>query len=151
MRVKSTISMLCALGAPSLAMAAPAQNSVAADFNTRKAASSIILDYATSRGAIVTGHATRAGEETEVILNPEGRVQETMPTGTGFYMFANMQFSYDGDTVATKLVYGEDGDIYFYNILPYGATNSYVKGHIEGDKVVLPLPQTVSYNSLIHK
>lgn len=88
----------------------------------------------------------RAGEFTPVITDPEGREQECTTTGDGFYMFMDHQFSYYGDTVATKLVYGDDGIVYFYNILPYGATNTYVKGEVIDDKVVISLPQTVSWS-----
>lgn len=147
MTLKSTFSIACALAATSSVMAAiPAVSPVPADLSLRMTASVNVLDSKSLRNSTESSIATRAGEVTEVITQPEGRVQETMTTGTGYYMFAGMQFPYYGDTVATKLVYGEDGDIYFYNILPYGATNTYVKGKIEGDKVILPLPQTVSYN-----
>lgn len=144
MTLKFTFSIVGLMAASIAVSAVPALSPVPADLSTRRSAASSILNTEALRNEHQV--ATRAGEVTEVILNPEGRVQETMTTGTGFYMFAGIQFPYYGDTVATKLVYGEDGDIYFYNILPYGATNSYVKGHIDGDKVVLPLPQTVSYD-----
>lgn len=148
MTLKSTFLITCGLSASSFAMAAiPAVSPGPADPSSRMAAAANVIDSKSFRNLTGTAVATRSGEVTDVITAPEGRVQETMTTGTGYYMFAGMQFPYDGDTVATKLVYGDDGDIYFYNILPYGATNTYVKGKIVGDKVILPLPQTVSYDS----
>lgn len=47
-----------------------------------------------------------------------------------------------GDDVA-HVVYGADNSVYFYNILSNGRTDSYAVGRKEGDKIVLPLPQTM--------
>ncbi len=145
MNLKATLSFVCAASlALSLQAATPG-----CDVNTqhRSDAARAVLDCNSSTMRGLHRSSSRAGGEyTEVITDPEGREQECTTTGDGYYMFMNYQFSYYGDVVATKLVYGDNGEVYFYNILPYGATNSYVKGQTVGDKVVIELPQTVSWN-----
>lgn len=143
---KFTLSLACAAMLAASLQAAPvngADNGV-----SRNDAMRAVLECSSRNHSLKTNRAPmRAGEYTTVITDPEGREQECTTTGDGYYMFMNYQFSYYGDVVATKLVYGDNGEIYFYNILPYGATNTYVKGQIEGDKVVLELPQTVAWDN----
>lgn len=87
--------------------------------------------------------ASRSSEVTDVIYEAEGTMQMTLTTATGTYVFMETLMYYENETVSNHIVYGEDGEVYFYNLLPYAGTDTYVKGQIEGDQVVVELPQTL--------
>ncbi len=53
---------------------------------------------------------------------------------------------YVGQTTTSKVVYGENDEVYFYDIVPFAGTGAYVKGVKNGDKIEVSLPQTVWYS-----
>lgn len=87
--------------------------------------------------------ASRTSVVTDVIYEAEGTVQSMLTTGTGSYVFMESLVYYEDETVSNHVVYGDNGDVYFYNLLPYAGTDTYVKGQIEGDQIVVELPQTL--------
>ena len=87
----------------------------------------------------------KAMSSADVITSPEGKVQNMTTTGTGYYAFWGYLFSYANQQVASHVVYGENDDVYFYDILPNAGADSYVKGVRKGDKIEINLPQVVFY------
>lgn len=86
---------------------------------------------------------------TDVITEVEGTVQPMRKACAGYFMFWGSSLMPYEDILASDVVYGDNNEVYFLNILSKIATGnnstfkSYVKGTIEGDKVVINLPQTV--------
>lgn len=53
---------------------------------------------------------------------------------------------YENQDAASHIVYGENDEVYIYNILPNASTDTYVKGVKKDDKIVIELPQTVFWS-----
>ena len=82
----------------------------------------------------------------DVITSVEGTVQDVSVSGSGYMVFWGSLYYYENESVASHVVYGDNNEVYIYNILPNGLTNSYVKGVKDGDKVVVDLPQTLVWS-----
>ncbi len=87
----------------------------------------------------------KAPSSADVITSAEGTRQYMTTTATGFYSFYGYVFSFDDD-FASHVVYGDNDEVYFYDIIPEAYAYSYVKGVKTGDKVVIDLPQTILYD-----
>lgn len=83
----------------------------------------------------------------DVITSAEGRRQDMTLIGSGLYVGWDLM-EYENQEVATHVIYGENDEVYIYDIMPNMPTESYVKGVKEGDKVVVELPQTVLWNDM---
>lgn len=84
---------------------------------------------------------------TDVIYTAEGERRYYRKSCEGFYLYYGTQLGgYEADDMTAEIVFGEDGDVYFKNILSTAAgTNSYVKGTLDGDQITVQLPQTVKW------
>lgn len=83
----------------------------------------------------------------ELITAPEGRTETWLQSGENFYSPVPgylMQQTF-ADYV-TKFVYGDNGELYMKNPLAGNVTDSYVKAVMNGDKMVLTLPQLIMVN-----
>lgn len=86
---------------------------------------------------------------TNVITEVEGTSRYMRKSCGGYFMFWGTSLMSYSDNLASEVVYGDNNEVYFPNILSKLATGydsdfrSYVKGTVEGDKVVVTLPQTV--------
>ena len=78
-----------------------------------------------------------------VITEVEGETKNYTKLCVGTYFYDEV-ISYS-DEVGAKIVWGDDNEVYFYNIFSNLNTNSYIKGTLEGDKITVNLPQTLSY------
>ena len=87
----------------------------------------------------------KAMSSADVITSPEGKVQDMTTTGTGYFAFFGYLFSYANQESANHVVYGDNDEVYFYDILPNASADSYVKGVRKGDKIEISLPQVVLY------
>lgn len=87
----------------------------------------------------------KAMEVTDVIYDVEGTRQDMTATATGYYVFLIFPMQYADATSATHVVYGENDEVYFSDIIPNAGTDAYVKGVKNGDKIEISLPQTVLY------
>ena len=87
----------------------------------------------------------KAFSSADVITSVEGKVQDMAVTGTGYFSFYEYVFKYENEVSASQVVYGENDEVYFLDILPYAAADSYVKGIRNGDKIEISLPQPVLY------
>lgn len=80
----------------------------------------------------------------DVITSAEGEKQDMTITASGYYLLMGYFIDvYEDQDFAAHVVYGENNEVYIYNIMPNAATDSYVKGVRDGDKVVVELPQTL--------
>ena len=88
----------------------------------------------------------REMEITPIILDVEGREQTMSKSSAGLYLYGGLMISsYEMTDGLATVVYGDNNDIYFYNILSNGVTNTYVKGEIDGNIINMSLPQTVYF------
>lgn len=82
----------------------------------------------------------RIRRATELITAPEGETKTYTRSGS-FYYRNTISAAQSG---IIDIVFGENNDVYFKDILGVGFDN-YIKGTIDGDKIVVDLPQTI-YN-----
>ncbi len=82
----------------------------------------------------------------DIIYSAEGKRQEVSVTTSGLTMsFSGLEVFQD-QVIASHVIYGDDNEVYIYNIFPYLPTNTYIKGIKEGEKVVVDFPQAVFYD-----
>ncbi len=82
----------------------------------------------------------------DVIYEAEGKRQEMAVTCSGFTVYDDWIFEFEEESYSSHVVYGENDEVYIYNILPQIPIDTYVKGKKEGDKIVVDLPQTVLWD-----
>ena len=83
---------------------------------------------------------------TEIITEVEGRGQDYLRYGSGFFPYQGQVYQYfeSTDPSPSEIVFGTDNvSVYFNDLMDFG-WDSYVKGTLAGDKITLPLPQTLS-------
>lgn len=97
-----------------------------------------------SRG--VSKVSAHINAEEDVIHEVQGTRQDVTVTGSGYNVIFGMVFYYKDQPMASHVVYGENDEVYFFNILPNAVTDTYVKGVRDGDKITLTLPQTLLYD-----
>lgn len=88
----------------------------------------------------------KVGSAEDVIYEIEGKRQNMAVTCSGFSDYDGWTFEFEEESYASHVVYGENNEVYIYNILPQIPIGSYVKGKKEGDKIVVDLPQTVLWD-----
>ncbi len=83
----------------------------------------------------------------DVITSVEGTKQNVTITGSGYYLFWGIMLAtYENQQAASHIVYGENNEVYLYDIIPNFACQSYVKGVKDGDKITIDFPQTVLWD-----
>lgn len=83
----------------------------------------------------------------DIISSVEGTKYDMTITGSGFYLMWGIFFDYyENQAVPAHVVYGENDNVYVYNMIPNFDLGYYVKGSKEGDKVVFDFPQTIYYD-----
>lgn len=81
----------------------------------------------------------------EIIYEAEGTVQIMTTVGSGYYVYLFWVMEYQDQEVSNHVVYGDNDEVYFWNLIPNAATNTYLKGVKNGDKVELPMGQFVTW------
>lgn len=81
----------------------------------------------------------------DVITSVEGEKVDVTVTASGFTMSGFGLEEFNDRMLATHIVYGQENDVYIYEIFSDLPTKSYVKGVKDGDKVVVDLPQPIYY------
>lgn len=81
----------------------------------------------------------------DIITSVEGKVQGMSTTASGFYVNLFWIFEYADQSTASQVVYGDNDEVYFLDILPNASVGAYVKGVKKDNKVEISLPQTVLY------
>lgn len=83
---------------------------------------------------------------TDVITSVEGEKVDVTVTSSGLTMsFLGLE-EYQDQMYASHVVYGDNDEVYIYEIFPYLPTQSYFKGVKEGDKIVVDFPQAIYYD-----
>ena len=84
---------------------------------------------------------------TEVITKAEGELKHMSKACGGYYVDWDWVLkTYNRSNVPSQIIFGENNEVYFYNILSEEPTNTYVKGTLEGNEITLPLPQTTIFS-----
>lgn len=81
----------------------------------------------------------------DVITSPNGKVAEYTKTASGCLQMFDTDW-YEDEQSSAKIVFGENDEVYFPDILSRMPMGSYVKGVRNGDKITVTLPQVVSYS-----
>ena len=103
-------------------------------------------------GMSLTSQAARAliapglSSMQDVITSVEGEKVDVTVTTSGITMSGMGLTEYEDKMLASHLVYGDDNEVYIYEIFTDLPTQSYIKGVKDGDKVVVDLPQAVYYD-----
>ena len=87
----------------------------------------------------------KIGSPEDVITSADGIKQEMTVTGSGYFVYWRYLIDYYNESSAGHVVYSDNDEVYLYNIIPYGATDTYIKGVKNGDKIEVSLPQTVKW------
>ena len=90
---------------------------------------------------------SKVGSAEDVIYDVEGQKLNMSVTCSGFTVYdGEYIFELEDEVFGSHVVFGENDDVYIYNILPQIPIGSYVKGKKDGDKIVVDVPQTVLWN-----
>lgn len=89
--------------------------------------------------------STKALAANDIITSPTGTEKLYTKKSCGTYRFIDDAFFYE-DTFNTKLVWGDNNSVYFYNILSLTETDTFVKGTMNDNKIIIDLPQTAYYD-----
>lgn len=81
---------------------------------------------------------------TPIITEAEGRLQNYLRYGSGYFSMMGTIFQYDEKTEPSpsQIIFGDDNTIYFHDISDYN-WDSFTKGEINGNKITVNLPQTL--------
>lgn len=87
---------------------------------------------------------TRAGEDFNIITEaPEGRTEVYSLSGLAYYSFWGYIMGVSHEGTLGQIVYCDDNTVYIKNPISQFATNSYIKGTIDGDEITVKLPQPI--------
>lgn len=83
---------------------------------------------------------------TDIIYSAQGERKDVTVTTSGITAsFSGLEVFQD-QQIASHIIYGDNNSLYIYNIFGYLPTDTYIKGRIEEDKVVVDLPQAIYYD-----
>lgn len=88
--------------------------------------------------------ADNAPTITDVIMEVDGRKQNYLRYGSGFFPYFGQVYQYDEttDPSPSSIWFGDDNTIYFEDLMDFG-WYSFIKGEISGSKITVALPQTI--------
>ncbi len=82
-----------------------------------------------------------ASDKDPITVAPEGTVKTYQRSGVGIYEQGFMPTVGSDYGLITEVVWCDNGDVYIKNPLMFYNTDSYIKGHVDGDYIVIDLPQ----------
>lgn len=82
----------------------------------------------------------------DVIYSADGEKHDMTLTASGTYVFMQSLEYYRDQEFSSNVVYGDNNEVYILNIIPGFASDTYVKGVKDGDKIVVDFPQTVLWS-----
>ncbi len=85
--------------------------------------------------------STRTGVE-DVIWGAEGTTKSYTKTYSGCYAYMDIEWVENIET-PSQIIWGDNNDVYFPDIISMMPLGTYTKGTVEGDKITLSLPQTL--------
>lgn len=80
----------------------------------------------------------------DIITDPKGEVQLYTKATAGTFVLQS-QIEMYMDEFPSYVVWGDDNSVYFKDIISTAASDTYVKGTIEGDLITIPCGQLVAY------
>lgn len=80
---------------------------------------------------------------TDIIQNPQGQIVYYEKQCYGTFVLNGMQM-YE-EKFPAVLIYGDNNTVYFRNLVAVFPDDYYLKGTIEGNKIVMPCNQTIEY------
>ena len=95
--------------------------------------------------ALSTWAATGPDNIKDIISEVDGEKVDVTVACSGITMSGFGFTEYD-QTLASHIVYGNDNEVYIYEIFPKLPTESYFKGKKDGDKITVDLPQAIYYD-----
>lgn len=96
------------------------------------------------RSVMKKSPAKAALSPADIITTVEGEKQEMIITGSGYYPYWGIGLAwFENEETASNIVYGDNDEVYIYNIIPLFPVNAYVKGVKKDDRIVVDLPQIV--------
>ncbi len=98
------------------------------------------------KDSMVKKTPAKIGSPDDIITSVQGTTQEMSVTSSGYLVYFDYVLPYFDEPSATKVVYGDNNEVYLYEVVPFAVTDSYVKGIKNGDKIEVSLPQTVEFN-----
>lgn len=81
----------------------------------------------------------------DVITSVEGSTQAMSAVCSGYYYSWFGLMDYKDMETATNVVYADNDEVYFYEIVPFLSTDTYVKGVKKDNKIEVTLPQTIAF------
>lgn len=82
-----------------------------------------------------------SGDESYITEQPEGRHQFYTRSGWAYYVYIIYVTNSEYSGAVGNVVFGENNEIYIKNIISQLPTDSWVKGQIDGSKIVIDFPQ----------
>lgn len=79
----------------------------------------------------------------EVIENAEGQKIQYSRSAEGLFVFYGELMDFYDDAAPGTIVWGENNEVYFYNILAAQQTDTYAKGTLAGETITVPMGQTL--------
>lgn len=86
---------------------------------------------------------TRAGAE-DVIYDPQGTTVDYTKTYSGYFAYMSLEHIVNQE-VSAQIVWGENNDVYFADIISMMPIGSYVKGEVNDNVITVKLPQLTGY------
>lgn len=93
--------------------------------------------------------STRAGQSaplTDIITTPKGNPVNYNKNAAGTFVFNNAISMYKDDFPA-MIYWADNNEVYFKNIISVFPDEYYVKGTVSGNKITLPMNQTIEYDA----
>lgn len=88
-------------------------------------------------------HATAARiSADDVIWWADGTAKDYTKTYSGCYVYMDIEWI-NNQQVDTQIVWGENNDVYFPDIISMMPIGTYAKGLVDGNKITMTLPQTL--------
>lgn len=90
------------------------------------------------------GAANHVSEEEKgsPIFEVQGKAQDYIKTYSGWYVYTQMEHV-ENQEVDAQIVWGDNNEVYFRDLISMMPFGTYVKGTLDGNKITVPLPQTI--------
>lgn len=92
-----------------------------------------------------TSLSTRADISQDIIYNVSGEEKQYMKDAAGLAVFYGELIDFYDQGAPATIVWGDNDEVYFYNILSALATDTYTEGHIAGNEITVEMGQCVMW------
>lgn len=105
------------------------------------------VTYPVTYGAVTPRKAPMQAPTTPIIRIAQGTAQNYIKSSMGSYTYIDEYGihaqEYNGDALAATIVWGDNSEVYFKDIISYAKYNTYVKGTVSGNIISVPMNQTI--------